>query len=337
MGGSGIDEVDDWELTGPATGETTLVLVGRTGNGKSATGNSILGRKAFKSRSRSAAVTLTSELQQVQMNDGRKVNVVDTPGLFDPTVNPDFLGKEIVKCIDLAKDGLHGVLFVLSVRNRFTAEEAAALESLQMLFGEKILNYMIVIFTNGDELEENIETLEDYLQDSPIELQELLRQCNDRKVLFNNRTTSETVMATQITELLKQIDIVIAQNGGHPYSNELFREAQERLSRQKDIDSGGYSKEEIQFLQKQMENAYAEQLKQLTEMVEEKLRITTERLEQRLASEQSAREQAEKRARIEQEESGEKIRMLQEKLQKAEEETENLKKQMGGGSKCVIL
>ena len=30
----------------------------------------------------------------------------------------------------------------------------------------------------------------------------------------------------QTTELLKQIDIVIAQNGGHPYSNELFREAQ---------------------------------------------------------------------------------------------------------------
>jgi len=195
----------------------------------------------------------------------------------------------------------------------------------------------VVIFTGGDELEENQETLEDYLHESPLELQELLRQCNDRKVLFNNKTTSETVLAKQITELLKQTDIVIAQNGGHPYSNELFREAQERLSRQNDIDSGGYSKEEIQFLQKQMENAYADQLKQLTEMVEEKLRITTERLEQRLTSEQSAREQAEKRARIEQEESGEKIRMLQEKLQKAEEETENLKKQMGGGSKCVIL
>jgi hypothetical protein len=61
-------------------------------------------------------------------------------------------------------------------------------------------------------------------------------------------------------------------------------------------------------------------------MVEEKLRITTEKLEQRLASEQSAREKAEKRAQIEQEESSEKIGMLQEKLQKAEEETENLKK-----------
>jgi hypothetical protein len=60
---------------------------------------------------------------------------------------------------------------VLSVKNRFTAEEAAALETLQMLFGEKILNYMVVIFTGGDELEENEQTLEDYLRESPPALQ----------------------------------------------------------------------------------------------------------------------------------------------------------------------
>lgn len=36
-------------------------------------------------------------------------------------------------------------------------------------------------------------------------------------------------------------------NGDHPYFNELFCEAQGRLTRQKDINSGGYSKEEIQF------------------------------------------------------------------------------------------
>jgi len=84
-------------------------------------------------------------------------------GLFDFSAGSDFVGKEIVKCIDLAKDGIHAVLVVFSVRTRFSQEEEAALRSLQKIFGSKIVDYMIVVFTGGDELEDDDETLEDYL------------------------------------------------------------------------------------------------------------------------------------------------------------------------------
>lgn len=57
-------------------------------------------------------------------------------------------------------------------------------------------------------------------------MQALLNQCNKRMVLFNNKTKSTTKKANQMAELLKHIDIIIAKNGGQPYSNELFREAQ---------------------------------------------------------------------------------------------------------------
>lgn len=63
----------------------------------------------------------------------------------------------------MAKDGIHAVLVVFSVRTRFSQEEEAALRSLQTLFGSKIFDYMIVVFTGGDELEDNDETLDDYL------------------------------------------------------------------------------------------------------------------------------------------------------------------------------
>lgn len=39
----------------------------------------------------------------------------------------------------------------------------AAITSLEMLFGPEVLKYAIVLFTGGDELEEDETTLDDYL------------------------------------------------------------------------------------------------------------------------------------------------------------------------------
>lgn len=99
-------------------------------------------------------------------------------GLFDSSVGSDFIGKEIVKCFKFASDGIHAVVAVFSVRSRFSVEEYAAIKGLLTIFGEKISNYMIVVFTGGDELEENDETLEDYLgRDCPELLKVKLFYC----------------------------------------------------------------------------------------------------------------------------------------------------------------
>ncbi|WMV34835.1 hypothetical protein MTR67_028220 [Solanum verrucosum] len=134
MGGSAV--ADDWEVT--TNEKQTLVLLGRTGNGKSATGNSILGSKEFKSKCSSNGVTSTCELKSTRLDKGLIIDVIDTPGLFDFTGEPDVLGKEIVKCMELAMDGIHAVLLVLSVRTRFSREELAAIQSFQEFFGQKI-------------------------------------------------------------------------------------------------------------------------------------------------------------------------------------------------------
>lgn len=73
---NGVNVEVDWKP------ERTLVLLGRTGNGKSATGNSILGETKFLSKTRGRFITKECKLHTSMQPNGQRINVIDTPGEF---------------------------------------------------------------------------------------------------------------------------------------------------------------------------------------------------------------------------------------------------------------
>ncbi|CAI0625815.1 unnamed protein product [Linum tenue] len=64
----------------PDQNQKTLVLIGRSGNGKSALGNCILGRNAFPSEASPCGVTLNCALEEGLLPDGGMLRIIDTPG-----------------------------------------------------------------------------------------------------------------------------------------------------------------------------------------------------------------------------------------------------------------
>ncbi|XP_061174774.1 GTPase IMAP family member 4-like isoform X2 [Saccostrea echinata] len=224
--------------------EIRLVLLGKTGSGKSATGNTIVNEdKKFKTGLGGRSVTKTCQFHIVS-RFGRYVVVVDTPGVFDTDTPNNSVMTELRKCILLSAPGPHAIILVINVRSRFTLEENETVERFVSHFGKKIYRYFIVLFTGKDDLINNEKSEEEYLNEVPDNLQEILSRCGNRCIFFNNKATAKE-KNQQVRCLLDMVDENVAANTGSFYEDAIYKKGEEVINRMIQARKTKYRSEDV--------------------------------------------------------------------------------------------
>ncbi|CAG8574856.1 5340_t:CDS:2, partial [Ambispora gerdemannii] len=143
-----------------------IILIGRTGSGKSSLANVMVNKndnfeEVFEEKGKSISVTkeIKEEIFEVFINrDGSKkitYRAIDTIGIGDTTLTPQGVLMSLATIAGrVKKEGLNQILF--ATRGRFSKEEIEAYDLLSsVIFDKDVLKYTTIVRTGFPEFEED--------------------------------------------------------------------------------------------------------------------------------------------------------------------------------------
>uniref|UniRef100_A0A672HLG5 AIG1-type G domain-containing protein n=1 Tax=Salarias fasciatus TaxID=181472 RepID=A0A672HLG5_SALFA len=165
-----------------------IILLGKTGSGKSKFGNALIGENVFYVDG--SANSGTGKCQAATKRNG-EITVVDTPGFLEEVDLKPEIGKSITEC----SPGPHAFLIVLKVE-KYTEHEKQIITKIK-LFSEEAFKYAVLVFTHGDQLPQG-KMIQEFVSEKE-DLKELLNKCGGRchvVIINTGTTTSQSITET---------------------------------------------------------------------------------------------------------------------------------------------
>ena len=192
-----------------------VLIIGKTGVGKSSLGNLITKTETFKAQLSFGAVTEKSVKQTCEVdvnNDRFTIHVVDTPGLCNdlPITTDIYEGARLAVEGSTSFTGIHALLFVIAANGRFSQDDLSFMDYLAER-ESTFWNYAILVLTHsgcyGATKDEQHRRFKEALahKSCPQNLKTLLKNIDERYVLVESKSANTEPDREELLKMIQKV------------------------------------------------------------------------------------------------------------------------------------
>lgn len=181
-----------------------MVVLGANGSNKTSVISALFGQTEY------TCVKRTRKTEG--LIDGRKFIFVDTPGWwrnYRLVDTAEFIKRKLLLSMSECVPGPHTFMLVVNTDMPFSEKDMTATEEHLGLFGKKVWEHTIVVFTSEEALGDL--SIEQVIERGGEAMKSLIEKCENRCQYCYRKEG----LLNKVKMILEMIDDIIAKNGGH--------------------------------------------------------------------------------------------------------------------------